>query len=92
MDLRTSANDKQLSAGALTTTAALLNQIPTHFTAGMAYGIGVYLVMNLIVLPLSAAGRPASVPVAVLNGVLIHMFGVGVPSCLAARAAYGSRS
>ncbi|PMV19926.1 MULTISPECIES: neuraminidase-like domain-containing protein [unclassified Pseudomonas] len=40
MDLRTSANDKQLSAGALTTTAALLNQIPTHFTAGMAYGIG----------------------------------------------------
>jgi len=60
--------------------------------AGMAYGIGVYLVMNLIVLPLSAAGRPASVPVAVLNGVLIHMFGVGVPSCLAARAAYGSRS
>jgi len=60
--------------------------------AGMAYGIGVYLVMNLIVLPLSAAGRPASVPVVVLNGVLIHMFGVGVPSCLAARAAYGSRS
>jgi hypothetical protein len=57
--------------------------------SGMFYGIGVYLVMNLLVLPLSAAGRPTFVPVVVLNGVLIHMFGVGVPSCLAARAAYG---
>ena len=57
--------------------------------SGMFYGIGAYLVMNLIVLPLSAAGRPGFVPVVVLNGLLIHMFGVGVPSCLAARAAYG---
>ena len=57
--------------------------------SGMFYGIGVYLVMNLLVLPLSAAGRPTFVPVVVLNGVLIHMFGVGVPCCLAARAAYG---
>ena len=57
--------------------------------SGMFYGIGVYLMMNLVVLPLSAAGRPTFVPVVVLNGVLIHMFGVGVPSCLAARAAYG---
>ena len=44
-------------------------------------------VMNLVVLPQSAAGKPTFVPVVVLNGVLIHMFGVGVPSCLAARAA-----
>ena len=57
--------------------------------SGMFYGIGVYLVMNLLVLPGSAAGRPTCVPVVVLNGVLIHMFGGGVPSCLAARAAYG---
>ncbi len=57
--------------------------------SGAFYGIGVYLVMNLAVLPLSAAGKPTFVPVVVLNGVLIHMFGVGVPSCLAARAAYG---
>ena len=55
--------------------------------SGVLYGIGVYLVMNLIVLPLSAAGQPSfSWPVA-LNGVLIHMFGVGLPSSLAARAA-----
>jgi hypothetical protein len=57
--------------------------------SGVFYGIGVYLVMNLVVLPLSAAGKPTFVTVVVLNGVLIHMFGVGVPSCLAARAAYG---
>lgn len=57
--------------------------------SGVFYGIGVYLVMNLVVLPQSAAGKPTFVPVVVLNGVLIHMFGVGVPSCLAARAAHG---
>jgi hypothetical protein len=80
----------------VTTCVVLSRWIPLLRTrpilAGMAYGIGAYLVMNLIVLPLSAAGRPAFVPVVVLNGVLIHMFGVGVPSCLAARAAYGNRS
>lgn len=55
--------------------------------SGVFYGIGVYLAMNLVVLPLSAAGKPTFVPVVVLNGMLIHMFGVGVPSCLAARSA-----
>jgi hypothetical protein len=80
----------------VTTCVVLSRWIPLLRTqpipAGMAYGIGAYLVMNLIVLPLSAVGRPTFVPVVVLNGVLIHMFGVGVPSCLAARAAYGGRS
>lgn len=54
---------------------------------GILYGIGVYLMMNLVVVPLSAAatGLP-SWPV-ILNGVLIHMFGVGLPSSLLARAA-----
>jgi hypothetical protein len=54
---------------------------------GILYGIGVYLMMNLVVVPLSAAatGLP-SWPV-ILNGVLIHMFGVGLPSSLFARAA-----
>jgi hypothetical protein len=55
--------------------------------SGLVYGVGVYLVMNFIVIPLSAAagGRPA-VPV-VVNGVLIHLFGVGLPASLFARAA-----
>jgi len=56
---------------------------------GIFYGIVAYLVMNLVVIPLSAAGRaPFSWPVTI-NGVLIHMFGVGLPSSLFAKAASG---
>jgi len=52
---------------------------------GMLYGLLVYGVMNLIVVPLSAVARgPMSAPV-VLNGVLIHIIGVGLPSALFAR-------
>jgi hypothetical protein len=45
--------------------------------------------MNLVVLPLSAlhgTGLPSVLPV-LLNGVLIHIIGVGTPSALFARAA-----
>jgi len=56
--------------------------------AGVFYGIAVYWVMNLIVIPLSAIGaRPALPPLPVLiNGLTIHMLGVGLPSALFARA------
>ena len=54
---------------------------------GLLYGLAVYAVMNYVVLPLSAAGRgPFSTPVFV-NGVLIHAFGVGLPTALFVRAA-----
>jgi len=55
---------------------------------GPLYGVAVYLTMNLVVLPLSAlhgTGLPQAVPV-LLNGLLIHMIGVGTPSALFARA------
>jgi uncharacterized membrane protein len=54
---------------------------------GIAYGILVYCVMNLVVVPLSAAahGRPS--PPVFINGILIHMFGVGLPSALIVRRA-----
>lgn len=58
------------------------------FLYGPLYGLAVYGVMNYIVVPLSAAassGSPAA-PV-LLNGLLIHAFGVGLPSALFARAA-----
>ena len=55
--------------------------------SGLLYGIAVYLTMTFVVVPASAAGGgPPAWPVA-LNGVLIHMFGVGLPSALVARAA-----
>ncbi len=54
---------------------------------GTLYGLVAYAVMNLVVLPLSAATRGAY-PVPVLaNGILIHMFGVGLPSAWSARRA-----
>ncbi|MGH7566504.1 MAG: hypothetical protein ACREK2_06720 [Gemmatimonadota bacterium] len=57
------------------------------FVWGPVYGIAAYLFMNLVVLPLSAAGSGMpSLPV-VVNGVLIHIFGVGLPAALFARAA-----
>jgi hypothetical protein len=52
---------------------------------GIAFGVIAYLVMNWFVVPLSNAGSgqitfalPAT-PI-VINGVLIHIFGVGLPS------------
>jgi hypothetical protein len=57
------------------------------FLYGPLYGLAVYLVMNLVVVPLSAAATaPKSLPV-VVNGLLIHLLGVGLPSALFARAA-----
>ena len=54
---------------------------------GPLYGLLVYLIMTQIVLPLSAvAPQHRSLPV-IINGVLIHLIGVGPPSALAARAA-----
>jgi len=51
---------------------------------GIAYGILVYIFMNLVVIPLSAIGAVRfSLPLFV-NGILIHMFGVGLPSALVA--------
>ena len=53
---------------------------------GPLYGLAVWLVMNFVVIPLSAAGTPAFRTVVVVNGLLIHMLGVGLPSALFARA------
>jgi hypothetical protein len=67
--------------------ARRLRFLSTHWLlSGIVYGVAVYLVMNFIVVPLSAAGSggPRAWPV-VINGVLIHMFGVGVPASWASR-------
>jgi hypothetical protein len=58
------------------------------FVFGPLYGIVAYFVMSLIVVPMSRVGGTFAPPLPVLvNGLLIHMFGVGLPSALAAAAA-----
>jgi hypothetical protein len=53
--------------------------------SGILYGIAAYFVMNDAVIPLSATARgPFALPVFV-NGILIHAFGVGLPSAWFAR-------
>jgi len=62
------------------------------FFFGPLYGLVAYGVMNYVVVPLSAAGGGGTPPRPVLlNGLLIHAFGVGLPAALAARAAFGRR-
>ncbi len=53
---------------------------------GLFYGIAVFLVMNLIVLPLSAlhAKGPYQL-VALVRGLLIHMILIGLPIALSVR-------
>jgi hypothetical protein len=55
--------------------------------SGIVYGVAVYFTMNYVVIPMSATIRgPFSWPV-FANGMLIHMFGVGLPAALFARMA-----
>ena len=66
-----------------------LNRHPWVY--GLSYGLAVYAVMNLIVIPMSAAALGSGPTPAVVraNGLLIHMFGVGLPAALiAARTAH----
>lgn len=55
------------------------------FIVGVLYGVVVYFFMNDAVLPLSAAGRGAFELPVFVNGILIHAFGVGLPSAWFAR-------
>jgi hypothetical protein len=57
------------------------------FLYGPLYGILVYGVINVIVVPLSAAVVGSKTWPVVVNGLLIHMLGVGLPSALFARKA-----
>lgn len=54
--------------------------------SGLIYGIFVYLFMNFVVLPLSAAGKPSFAPAALANGLFAHMVLVGLPIAFATRS------
>ena len=62
------------------------------FVSGALYGAVVFAVMNLVVIPLSAfPGKLKFVPVVVASGLLVHMFCIGLPIALAARAARAAK-
>ena len=52
---------------------------------GLLYGLPVWCVMNLIVIPLSALPKPAFTPSGVLIGASILMVCIGLPTALIAR-------
>lgn len=53
---------------------------PHFLVCGMFYGIAVFLVMNLIVLPLSGLHHSGTYQLrALIQGILVHMFLIGVP-------------
>jgi hypothetical protein len=55
---------------------------------GPLYGIGVYLVMNYLVISLSRIGaRPRPATIVLVTGVLVHMFLIGAPIAFGARRA-----
>jgi hypothetical protein len=54
---------------------------------GLVYGVLVYFFMNLVVLPLSATGKPSFALPVLLNGIIGHALLVGIPSALFARRA-----
>ena len=47
---------------------------------GPLYGVAAYFVMNLVVIPLSAIGAARFTAFGMTNGLLIHIFGVGLPA------------
>lgn len=47
---------------------------------GLTFGLAAYCVMNYVVIPLSATSRGAFVWPVFVNGVAIHMLGVGLPA------------
>lgn len=53
--------------------------------AGLLYGVGVFLVMNFVVLPLSAVPKRQPAPAALALECVGHMFLIGLPIALIAR-------
>jgi hypothetical protein len=49
---------------------------------GALYGIGAYFFMNRVVIPLSAIGWQPFTFGPFINGILIHAFGIGIPTAI----------
>ncbi|RDS80108.1 hypothetical protein DWU98_14435 [Dyella monticola] len=57
---------------------------------GALYGVMLYAVMNLMVVPLSAAPKAPFVPSWMVGSIVVHLI-IGVVTALSARAALGGR-
>ena len=57
---------------------------------GAVYGVLVYFVMNRVVIPLSAIGPVPFAWAPFINGILIHIFGIGIPAALFVRRGRGT--
>jgi hypothetical protein len=61
--------------------------------SGILYGLAIYAVMNLVVLPLSAFPRKVTFPLlATTTGLFVHMFFIGLPISLAIRRALSEKA
>ena len=85
-----------IAAGVVTTYVLASRRLPVlarrPWLLGPLYGLAVFAVMYTVVLPLSAAAARMPTGVVLLNALLIHALGVGLPSALAAWAAQPRRS
>jgi uncharacterized membrane protein YagU involved in acid resistance len=64
---------------------AALRERPVVF--GPLYGLSVWLAMNFVFIPLSQTVRGPFAAPGVINGIVIHLLGVGLPAALFANAA-----
>ena len=55
------------------------------FVFGPLFGVAAYLTMTFVIVPLSALSLSIPKPAPLVNGLLIHIFGIGIPAALAAR-------
>ena len=55
------------------------------WACGLAYGLGVYLVMNFVVVPLSRAAAGSRDPLWIALSIAVHLVFVGLPCAFAAR-------
>jgi ribose/xylose/arabinose/galactoside ABC-type transport system permease subunit len=60
-------------------------QQPVPF--GAAYGLLLYVIMNYVVVPLSAAGRGSKDPLWIALSIAVHVFLIGIPIAVFARRA-----
>lgn len=64
---------------------AMLNKFPIRY--GLAYGLAIFVAMNYVVVPLSAAVVVPPRGQFLWMGLLVHMYGIGVPIAVFARCA-----